>query len=70
MNISHGSCIDGSDLLNISKNYNVHVTLLSNPLSLQVEGLNGALNQFEAYFKNFKSVCWHIFQSALSIDRI
>ena len=57
METSHGPCIDGTDLLNLSKNYNVHVALLSNPLSLRVEGLNGALNQFEAYLKNFYSVC-------------
>jgi len=54
---SHGSCVDGTDLLNLSKTYNVHVALLSNPLSLRVEGLNGALNRFEAYLKNFDSVC-------------
>ena len=70
MDISYGPCLDGSDLLNISKNYNVHVALLSSPLSLRVEGLNGALDQFEAYLKDFNSVCWHIFPSALFIDRI
>ncbi|KAF8807505.1 hypothetical protein BYT27DRAFT_7189573 [Phlegmacium glaucopus] len=46
---------DGTDLLNLSKKFNVHVALLSNPLSLRVEGLNGALNRFEAYLKNFAS---------------
>ena len=57
METSHESDIDGTNLLNLSKSYNVHVALLSNPLSLRVEGFNGALNRFEAYLKNFNSVC-------------
>ena len=70
VDISHRPCIDGTNLLNISKNYNVHVALLSNPLSLRVEGLNGALKQFEAYLNDFCSVCWHVFPPALYTDRI
>ncbi|KAF8167999.1 hypothetical protein B0H34DRAFT_792659 [Crassisporium funariophilum] len=46
---------DGSNLLNLSKKYNVHLSFTSNPFSLRVEGLKGSLKQFEGYLNNFNS---------------
>lgn len=51
------SCIkDGADLFQLSMQYNVHISLTSNPLSLLVEGLRGALNQLTEQINSLKEV--------------
>src|SRR5947209_4656721 len=51
------SCIkDGADLFQLSMQYNVHISLTSNPLSLLVEGLRGALNQLTEQINTLKEV--------------
>lgn len=35
--------IDGADLLQLSKEFGVHVSLVQQPLSLKIEGLRGSL---------------------------
>ncbi|KAK7049570.1 hypothetical protein VNI00_005601 [Paramarasmius palmivorus] len=45
---------DGSDLLNLSMEYNVHLMFSSQPLGLKVEGLRGALEQFSKHVASLK----------------
>ncbi|KAF9532028.1 hypothetical protein CPB83DRAFT_848225 [Crepidotus variabilis] len=44
---------DGADLLNLAKRYNVHLSFNSDPLSLRVQGLKGAIQQLDGYLKVF-----------------
>ncbi|KAK1224398.1 hypothetical protein PQX77_012694 [Marasmius sp. AFHP31] len=45
---------DGSDLLALSREYNVHVTFSSNPLGLKVEGVRGALEHLRSHISALK----------------
>ncbi|KAF9229400.1 hypothetical protein BS17DRAFT_675151, partial [Gyrodon lividus] len=45
---------DGADLLQLSMQYNVHMSLTSNPLALRVEGLRGALKELTEYMSSLK----------------
>lgn len=48
--------IDGAHLLQLSIQYNVHISLASNPLALQVEGLRGTLKQLAEYIDTLTKV--------------
>lgn len=50
---------DGADLFQLSMQYNVHISLTSNPLSLLVEGLRGALNQLTEQINSLKEDVKH-----------
>ncbi|KAH7883685.1 hypothetical protein F5I97DRAFT_2042628 [Phlebopus sp. FC_14] len=45
---------DGADLLQLSIQYNVHISLTSNPLALRVEGLRGALKTLTEHINVLK----------------
>ncbi|KAF8140133.1 hypothetical protein EV363DRAFT_1151759 [Boletus edulis] len=45
---------DGADLLQLSTQYNVHISLTSNPLALRVEGLRGSLKGLTEYISSLK----------------
>ncbi|KAH7911939.1 hypothetical protein BJ138DRAFT_1062086 [Hygrophoropsis aurantiaca] len=45
---------DGADLLQLSMQYNVHISLESNPLALRVEGLRGALKELAEHMSSLK----------------
>ncbi|ESK97618.1 hypothetical protein Moror_17480 [Moniliophthora roreri MCA 2997] len=45
---------DGSDLLSLSMDYNVHVIFSAKPLGLRVEGLRGALEQLRSHVASLK----------------
>ncbi|EEB91443.1 hypothetical protein MPER_10192 [Moniliophthora perniciosa FA553] len=45
---------DGSDLLSLSMDYNVHVMFSAKPLGLKVEGLRGALEQLRSHVASLK----------------
>ncbi|KAG0708968.1 hypothetical protein DFH29DRAFT_889946 [Suillus ampliporus] len=45
---------DGADLLQLSMQYNVHISLASNPLALRVEGLRGAMKQLTEHLSELK----------------
>ncbi|KAL0951055.1 hypothetical protein HGRIS_007794 [Hohenbuehelia grisea] len=45
---------DGSDLLELSAKYDVHITLSSNPLSLKVTGLKSSLEKLGRYMRSMK----------------
>ncbi|KAG5734188.1 hypothetical protein E4T56_gene1247 [Termitomyces sp. T112] len=45
---------DGADLLDISSKFGVHVSLSSNPLTLEVEGSRASLTQLSTYIDNLK----------------
>ncbi|KAG8219894.1 hypothetical protein J3R82DRAFT_888 [Butyriboletus roseoflavus] len=45
---------DGADLLQLSMQYSVHISLTSNPLALRVEGLRGSLKGLTEYISSFK----------------
>ncbi|KAG1755176.1 uncharacterized protein EDB91DRAFT_277723 [Suillus paluster] len=45
---------DGADLLQLSMQYNVHISLASNPLALRVEGLRGAMKQLTEHLSEMK----------------
>lgn len=45
---------DGSDLLQLSTQFNVHVSLVQNPLALKVEGVREALNGVRDHIQNIK----------------
>ncbi|KDQ63655.1 hypothetical protein JAAARDRAFT_169728 [Jaapia argillacea MUCL 33604] len=45
---------DGADLLQLSIQYNVHISLASNPLALRVEGLRGALKDISERIVSLK----------------
>lgn len=47
---------DGADLLQLSMQYNVHISLASNPLALRVEGLRGAMKQLTEHLNDLKKV--------------
>ena len=47
---------DGSDLLQISTDYNVHVAVTPNPLALKIEGLRGSLKKLEALIAEKRKV--------------
>ncbi|KAF5390298.1 hypothetical protein D9757_002832 [Collybiopsis confluens] len=46
--------IDGSNLHALSRKYNIHIGFSTNPLSLNVEGLRGALKQIREHITSFK----------------
>jgi hypothetical protein len=48
--------IDGSDLLQMSTEFNVHISLVSEPLSLKIEGLRGSLKLLAEKISNLKKV--------------
>ncbi|KAG2350473.1 hypothetical protein BDR05DRAFT_993870 [Suillus weaverae] len=45
---------DGADLLQLSMQYNVHISLASNPLALRVEGLRGTMKQLTEHLSELK----------------
>ncbi|KIJ21650.1 hypothetical protein PAXINDRAFT_64419 [Paxillus involutus ATCC 200175] len=45
---------DGADLLQLSMQYNVHISLTSNPLALRVEGLRGVLKELTEHMNSLK----------------
>ncbi|KIJ57886.1 hypothetical protein HYDPIDRAFT_34700 [Hydnomerulius pinastri MD-312] len=45
---------DGADLLQLSMQYNVHISLTSDPLALRVEGLRGALKELTEHMSSLK----------------
>ncbi|KAI0068378.1 hypothetical protein BV25DRAFT_1846382 [Artomyces pyxidatus] len=45
---------DGADLLNVSKAYNVHVSLTDKPLALRVEGVRDSLKRVEEHLLEIK----------------
>lgn len=47
---------DGADLLQLSMQYNVHISLASNPLALRVEGLRGTMKQLTEHLSELKKV--------------
>lgn len=47
---------DGVDLLQLSMQYNVHISLTSSPLALRVEGLRGSLKGLTEYISSLKKV--------------
>ncbi|KAH0838390.1 major facilitator superfamily domain-containing protein [Lanmaoa asiatica] len=50
----HVSRKDGADLLQLSMQYNVHISLTSNPLALRVEGLRGSLKALTEHISSLK----------------
>ena len=48
--------LDGSDLLQLSTQFNVHVSLVQNPLALKVEGVRETLNGVRDHIQNIKKV--------------
>lgn len=52
----HISRTDGADLLQLSMQYNVHISLTFNPLALRVEGLRGSLKGLSEYISSLKKV--------------
>ncbi|KAL4064925.1 hypothetical protein V8B97DRAFT_2010607 [Scleroderma yunnanense] len=50
---------DGADLLQLSIQYNVHISLASGPLALQVEGLRGVLKQLTEHIDTLKKDIKH-----------
>lgn len=62
----HNPRTDGVDLLQLSMQYNVHISLTSSPLALRVEGLRGSLKGLSEYISSFKkvpSLLLHIYAS-------
>lgn len=49
--------LDGDDLTSLAKRYNVNLSFTSNPLSLRVQGLKGAIKQVQGFMKVFEQVC-------------
>ncbi len=49
--------LDGADLLKLSMEYKVHISLIPNPLGLRVEGLRGALSDLSSRLLAIKNVC-------------
>lgn len=47
---------DGADLLQLSMQYNAHISLISSPLALRVEGLRGSLKGLTEYISSLKKV--------------
>lgn len=47
---------DGADLLQLSMQYNVHISLASNPLALRVEGFRGTMKQLTEHLSELKKV--------------
>ncbi|KAH7931101.1 hypothetical protein BV22DRAFT_1053839 [Leucogyrophana mollusca] len=45
---------DGADLLQLSMQYNVHISLVANPLALRVEGFRGALKELTEHMSALK----------------
>lgn len=45
---------DGADLLQLSMQYNVHISLASSPLALRVEGLRGTMKQLTEHLSELK----------------
>ncbi|KAG2159969.1 uncharacterized protein EDB93DRAFT_1196743 [Suillus bovinus] len=45
---------DGADLLQLSMQYNVHISLASNPLALRVEGFRGTMKQLTEHLSELK----------------
>ncbi|KAI0931918.1 hypothetical protein AcV5_004709 [Taiwanofungus camphoratus] len=45
---------DGADLLQMSMEYNVHISLVAHPLALRVEGLRGSLKQLNEHITSLK----------------
>ncbi|KAF8912763.1 hypothetical protein CPB84DRAFT_1670434 [Gymnopilus junonius] len=45
---------DGTNLLNLSRQYNVSLSFTANPMSLRVTGLKGSLKQIDAYLQTLK----------------
>ncbi|KAG2118417.1 hypothetical protein DEU56DRAFT_140884 [Suillus clintonianus] len=45
---------DGADLLQLSMQYNVHISLASNPLALRVEGLRGKMKRLTEHLSELK----------------
>lgn len=50
------SCLDGSDLLRLSKDYDVHISLRRKPMALRVEGTQGALRDLTEHILQLKQV--------------
>ncbi|CCL98990.1 uncharacterized protein FIBRA_00998 [Fibroporia radiculosa] len=54
---------DGADLLEMSLEYNVHISLATHPLALRVEGLRGALSKLSDHLTKVKrSIIEEVFQ--------
>lgn len=47
---------DGADLLQLSMQYNVYISLTPSPLALRVEGLRGSLKGLTEYISSLKKV--------------
>lgn len=51
--------IDGSQLLRISKRYNVHISVQPDPLSIRIEGYANSIATIEALFDEQRKVGIH-----------
>ena len=54
------SDLDGAELLQMSKDYNVHIAVTRMPLSLRVEGLKASLNALSEHIAAAKNVKYFI----------
>jgi hypothetical protein len=53
--------LDGAELLQMSKDYNVHIAVTRRPLSLRVEGLKASLNALSEHVAAVKNVKYFIY---------
>jgi hypothetical protein len=54
------SDLDGAELLQMSKDYNVHIAVTRRPLSLQVEGCKASLDALSEHIAAVKNVKYFI----------
>jgi len=50
------SDLDGAELLQMSKDYNVHIAVTRSPLALRVEGLRASLSALSGHIAAVKNV--------------
>ena len=60
MAISLKNHLDGAELLQMSKEYNVHIAVTRSPLALRVEGLRASLDALSEYITAVKNVKYFI----------
>ena len=56
ISVPHASA-DGSDLLRLSNDYNVHISLRQNPLGLRVEGARASVRELTEHLLVIRKVC-------------
>jgi hypothetical protein len=54
------SYVDGVELLQMSKDYNVHISVTRSPLTLRVEGLRASLSALSEHITAVKNVKYFI----------